>query len=639
MRVQSVRIKNFRCLRDVTVTLDDVTTLIGPNGVGKSSILRALDWFFNGGASPLSEEDIYSGADEDDRTIEVEVVFTDLSPRDREALGDSYAPSGATTFTVWRTWSVSDGDKTTGKARAYPPFELIRAKRSAADKKSAYADLATAEPEIGLPRWTKVDDALAVMTVWEREHPERLEDAVVGATHFFGFNGQNVLSGLFDFVLVTADLRAREESADGKNTVIGRILEKAVDRDGANAAFAELADQVGVKQQEITAQYLDGPLRDLSEALTAEVVAFTSHRQVNLNAEPGDIRPSATRISVSIIDSLVETSVDRQGHGFQRALLISSLKLLADRGAADNDASVILLAIEEPELFQHPAQARVFARVLRGLAVEGGMQIAYATHSPFFVDARFFDQVRRVTRTEPAATAHPEVRVHGASLDAVARRLSGTGVTDEAIRSRWDQVCTKNLAEALFADVVILVEGEIDKGIIDGIAARDSQRQLELDGITVAYAGSKQHLFTPHAILAELSIRTLVVFDNDKGCGDRCRRDGKAAGADAADENERATNRRIVAYLGLPEQDYPEGHVSPDLYAWADRLEEVIDAHWPGWASTRSQIIDSSRGAPGKNAATYALAAQECPDEPSGPLVEVIDAARRLAGLSPGVHA
>lgn len=635
MRIQSARIRNFRCLSDVTVGFDEVTTLIGPNGAGKSSILRALDWYFNGEPSWLSEEDIYSGAGVDSRRIEVEIVFTDLTVRDREALGDKYAPAGATTFTAWRTWSVDGGDKTTGKARAYSPFETIRSKGSAADKKSAYNDLLAAEPDLGLPKWTKVDDALAAMTVWEREHPDRLDDALVDDTHFFGFNGRNVLSGLFDFVLVTADLRALEESLDGKRTVIGRILEKTVDRDGANAEFAVLADEVSRKQADISARHLGDQLTELGAALTAEVGAFTSGREVHLSASSPEVRPAPATISVAIADSLVKTSVDRQGHGFQRTLLISSLKLLANRGATDNDASVILLAIEEPELFQHPTQARVFAKVLRDLAAApgGGMQVAYATHSPFFVDARFFDQVRRVTRTQPAGASHPEVKVNTASLDAVAQRLSGTGVTDTAIRSRWEQVCTKNLSEALFADTVILVEGEMDKGIIDGIAARNGQRQLEMDGITVAYSGGKQHLFTPHAILAELDIPTLAVFDNDKGCGGRLCSDGNASKAAAADANEAATNRRLLAYLGLPEEDYPEGQISPTVYVWADRIEEVLATDWPTWAATRQQIVDDSRGTAGKNAATDALAARECPDEPTGALTEVIAAARALATL------
>jgi hypothetical protein len=128
-----------------------------------------------------------------------------------------------------------------------------------------------------------------------------------------------------------------------------------------------------------------------------------------------------------------------------------------------------------------------------------------------------------------------------------------------------------------------------------------------------------------------LNIPTLVVFDNDKGCGSRlCA--PKSVDAAAADANERTTNRRILAYLDLPEEDYPEGQISPVVHVWADRIEEVIAADWPAWAKTHQEIVEQSRGVPGKNAATYALAARECPDDPDGALTQVIAAARTLAG-------
>jgi len=48
MRLISVRIKNFRCYREeITIELSSLTTLIAKNDVGKSSILDALDGFFN----------------------------------------------------------------------------------------------------------------------------------------------------------------------------------------------------------------------------------------------------------------------------------------------------------------------------------------------------------------------------------------------------------------------------------------------------------------------------------------------------------------------------------------------------------------------------------------------------------------
>ena len=42
--------------------------------------------------------------------------------------------------------------------------------------------------------------------------------------------------GHLDFVLVTADLRASGESVEGKKTIIGRILERTLDRKGAPPA-------------------------------------------------------------------------------------------------------------------------------------------------------------------------------------------------------------------------------------------------------------------------------------------------------------------------------------------------------------------------------------------------------------------
>lgn len=629
MRIKSVRIKNFRCLNDVQVDFDDVTTFLGPNGAGKSSILRALDWFFNSNPDRLTEEDVYSGASDNDRSVWVEVTFAGLTGRDREELGDKYAPTGAVSFNARRTWDGKT-DKMTGKALAFPPFDAVRAASAAADKKAAYEAARTDHGADELPKWTRVGEAESAMTAWESQHRDLLQETELETPHLFGFNGRNKLSGLFDFVLVTADLRASEESVEGRKTVIGRILERAINRDAANDQFAELAHEVSVRQAKINEEHLSSQLDDLATQLTKEVGAFTTGREVRLNAVSPEVRPSAVTISLAITDAMVETTVDRQGHGFQRALLISSLKLLASRGSQGSDESVIALAIEEPELFQHPSQARVFARVLRDLASEsGGLQVTYATHSPYFVDPKFFDQVRRVSRKQVDDQSHPKVTVHHATLEAVAARVDGF-VAKDSVLGRWDQVCTKNLAEALFADAVVLVEGSTDKGVLDGIVSRSGERQFEADGITVALAGGKQHLFIPHAILTKLDIPTLTVFDSDCGQGPRMRTAGKTAEADKRDESNRRDNRAILRYFGAPEEDFPVGLISPNLFAWDDDLERVVQRDWPDWETGREAILTQGRGSDGKNAATYALAAKEAGSDPTGEIREVINAARSL---------
>lgn len=70
MRIARIRIKNFRCLEDVTVEFDDVTTLIGPNGVGKSTVLHALDWCFNDSKTSVLVDDDVTYASE---TTQIEV--------------------------------------------------------------------------------------------------------------------------------------------------------------------------------------------------------------------------------------------------------------------------------------------------------------------------------------------------------------------------------------------------------------------------------------------------------------------------------------------------------------------------------------------------------------------------------------
>jgi putative ATP-dependent endonuclease of OLD family len=50
MRLARLRMRNFRCYRDETaIDFEDITALVGGNGSGKSSVMDALDIFFNEG--------------------------------------------------------------------------------------------------------------------------------------------------------------------------------------------------------------------------------------------------------------------------------------------------------------------------------------------------------------------------------------------------------------------------------------------------------------------------------------------------------------------------------------------------------------------------------------------------------------
>jgi putative ATP-dependent endonuclease of OLD family len=632
VRINQVRVRNFRCLENVEIGFEDVTTFLGPNGAGKSTILHALNWFFNGTKqNVLTVEDVFHR--QSDLTVEVSVRFDALTERDREALG-KYASTDATTVEIRKTWT--DGvEKTIGRSRVLPAFEEVRSGASAGERKAAYAELRSAQPALGLPAWTNDAAAAQVMSEWEAANTTELVEAdVESASHFFGFAGQALLSGVFDFIFVSADLRAGEETTDGRGAIIGRILEQAIDRTAADAEIAEVLAEASRGQSTILEKHFTDQLADLSAGLTTEVGAFASGRSIEISSELTPPPPQKTQFHVNVIDRELKTRVDRQGHGFQRALLIAALKLLAEARRTGEMSGVICLAVEEPELYQHPLQARLFAAVLRSLAEDAsrGVQVTYATHSPYFIEARSFSQIRRVTRSKVGD--HDATRVLGSAEEAVTDRLDGF-VEAERIRRQLDGVCLGGLSEGFFADVVLLVEGSTDRAVLAGAAARDASPLL-LDGIFVGEAGGKTGLLLPYVIFEQLGIPVYVVADNDSHL-EEMREAASQAGDLPRVKNLKDSvadsirwNRIILRFFGLTEEDWPTGSLTSRLTFVDGGLEQALAEQWPAWAATRQELIESGEGFSGKDQATYEEAALQAPGEVPVLVTALIASARAL---------
>ena len=82
MKIAKVKLENFRSYKDeITVTFSDLTVFVGKNDIGKSTILEALDIFFNDGkgAVKIDKEDINKQSKEEGNTeIKITVVFENL---------------------------------------------------------------------------------------------------------------------------------------------------------------------------------------------------------------------------------------------------------------------------------------------------------------------------------------------------------------------------------------------------------------------------------------------------------------------------------------------------------------------------------------------------------------------------------
>ena len=604
MKIQSVRIKNFRTLKDVTIPFDSVTTFIGPNGAGKSTMLRALDWFFNGKPSLLTEKDCSFGATDED--IEVQVSFNNLTEKDREELG-KYAPEGVSTFTAWKRRSPDSSELLSANAKGFPEFNAIKAAKGATAKKEQYAALRNDRPDLGLPAANTGPAVDQAMMAWESSHTDQLVDAPEALlTNFFGFNSGGKMSGLFDFVLVTADLRASEESIDGKSSIIGRILERTVDRTSADEAIAEIVEEARSRQQKVYEEKFKAQLETMASQLNKVVASYSPGRAVTVSPAEVELKAPRTTFEVAVLDGTTVTDVERQGHGFQRTLLISALQLLAQSGAASAEG-VICLAIEEPELYQHPIQAHTFAKVLRSLAedVDKRIQVTYATHSPYFLEARHFDQVRRLTRSSDET---PVVSVHHATVDDVKVKLNGV-LNGNAVDRKLDGIVTNELAEALFAHRVFLVEGTTESSVFYGIGDKTSPGSLEAAGVSIVPVGGKTLIPLAHAILTSIGIPVYALLDADTGFESRALANGKTP---EKIEDERkshvAANRMILKYFGRPEEDFPSAIVTDEVAIFEDHFEALLSASWPDWITACNNVEVAAGVSLKKNQQAYRTA-------------------------------
>ena len=461
------------------------------------------------------------------------------------------------------------------------------------------------------------------MTTWEADHTDLLIEAPESLqTNFFGFNSGGKMSGLFDFVLVTADLRASEESIDGKSSVIGRILERSVDRAAADEAIAEIVEESRAKQQKVYEEKFKAQLDAMTTQLNEVVSSYSPGRAVTISPAEVALKAPRTTFDVSVLDGTTETAVDRQGHGFQRTLLISALQLLAQSGAASAEG-VICLAIEEPELFQHPIQAKAFAKVLRSLAEDAGkrIQVTYATHSPYFLEARHFDQVRRLTRSTDET---PVITVHLATVESVKTKLNGTVDADQVGR-QLDGIVTERLSVALFAARALLVEGDTEAAVFYGVGDRTAVGRLESQGLSIVSAEGKGGIPLVHAILSSLGIPTYVIFDGDGGFEARAKALGKKQPVIDDERTKFSTeNRRLLNYLGETEVDFPLDQIGDCVATLNDHLESFLEANWPEWITSYAAIEAAAGFRLGKNQYAYRTATLEANGTVPGMLTQIL---------------
>lgn len=175
MVIKTIRIKNFRCIKDAELQCEDLTILIGPNGSGKSAFLKALDFFYDPNAN-YSQEDFYNGNTSE--PIIIAVTYGDLTDEEKKLFapyldGDTLMVEKELNWPLGRT-----SQKYFSSILGIPDFQRVRSLSKAADKRSAFQELINSGKFPGLPKLpgnASVKEIEATLKKWENEHREQCQ--------------------------------------------------------------------------------------------------------------------------------------------------------------------------------------------------------------------------------------------------------------------------------------------------------------------------------------------------------------------------------------------------------------------------------------------------------------------------------
>jgi putative ATP-dependent endonuclease of OLD family len=584
MIINSISVQNFRCIHDETLPCEQLTALIGQNGSGKSSFLRALDMFYTPSAR-YTEDDFYDRDTTQD--IIITITFTDLT-KDEKKLFQKYVEGGKLTVEKEMKWPPSKGNqKYYGTSLQNPEFDSFRS-ATGANLRIEYNKLRE-DKYSDLSEYTNKDDAKKALQTWEESHPDQcLRRRDEG--QFFGFKevGEAHLERFTRFIPIPAVRDASEDAAEGKGTPLTEIMDLVVRSVLAQRKeIIELQEGTQKQYEQIVDPTKLAELQTLEQDLSDTLKTYVPDAGVKLTWLTGAvIEIPMPRADIKLVEDEYPSSVERTGHGLQRAFILTMLQHLVvaqvpvqeDMGDKENEMDEVpteqpslkvpnlIMGIEVPELYQHPNRQRHLSKILLKLAsgsikgVADRTQIIYATHSPLFVDIERFDKVRVLKKVREKTNRPKETKIFCTNLDEVAeiieiaRERPQTGTT---LEPRIQTLMTPWMNEGFFADVVVLVEGESDRAAILEIATTLCPN-LEGIGISVIPCMSKNNLAKPTAIFKKLEISVYVIWDSDYG-----------------NNNAKRINHILLRLFGQPTEDWPE-KVTGQFTCFKQNLTETL---------------------------------------------------------------
>lgn len=394
MKLTTLKIKNFRSYKDeITIHFDNLTTFVGRNDIGKSTILEALDIFFNEGKGTvkLDKDDINKESlSEGDKEIIISASFTGLpdeiiiDSENKTTLLKEYLLNSNGQLEIIKKYHNAGAAKIF--INAYHPTNSNC--RNLLQKTNQ--ELKAIIDKNKIPCDDKTRNAILRESIWQYYGTD-LQLSEVEIDVSTKGDTKSIAEHLQKYLPLYSLFQSDRKNSDGDSEIqdpLKEAVKQILQVPELKQTLNEVASKVSIKLQDVSKRTLE-KLREMNPEIAN-----------NLNPEIPDLNSlkwADVFKSVSISGDN-DIPINKRGSGVKRLILLNFFRAEAERRREEESVPSIIYAIEEPETAQHSAHQRLLIDAFLKLVEIPNTQIILTTHSAQIVKKLSFEHLRLISK-------------------------------------------------------------------------------------------------------------------------------------------------------------------------------------------------------------------------------------------------